>query len=108
MGTFRLQLFTAPGTRPVAVATQGPAEGGRLADWAGDYGAEVWRRHFPGSAEPRSGSRCSCPRAAVRERPQRFSLVTFRVWGTVRAVLAVAIHDDRRGRRGPGRRTSRL
>jgi hypothetical protein len=24
MGTFRLQLFTAPGTRPVAVATQGP------------------------------------------------------------------------------------
>jgi hypothetical protein len=29
MGTFRLQLFTAPGTRPVAVATQGPAEGGR-------------------------------------------------------------------------------
>lgn len=52
MGTFRLQLFTALGTRPVAVATQGPAEGGRLADWAEDYAAEVWRRHFPGSSGP--------------------------------------------------------
>jgi hypothetical protein len=52
LGTFRLQLFTAPGTRPVAVATQGPAEGGRLADGAEDYAAEAWCRHFPGSAEP--------------------------------------------------------
>jgi hypothetical protein len=81
MGTFRLQLFTAPGTRPVAVATQGPAEGGRLADWAGDYAAEVWRRHFPGSAEPPVWITLQLPPSSREgRRPQRFSLVTFRLW----------------------------
>jgi hypothetical protein len=77
MGTFRLQLFTAPGVRPVAVATQGPAEGGLLADWAGDYAAEVWRRHFPGSAEPPVWITLQL---APESTPQQFSLVTFRVW----------------------------
>jgi hypothetical protein len=81
MGTFRLQLFTAPGTRPVAVATQGPAEGGRLADWAEDYAAEVWRRHFPDSAEPPVWVTLQLsPGSRKGRRPQRFSLVTFRLW----------------------------
>lgn len=81
LGTFRLQLFTAPGTRPVAVATQGPAEGGRLADGAGDYAAEVWRRHFPGSAEPPVWITLQLAPCSLEERrPQRFSLVTFRLW----------------------------
>jgi hypothetical protein len=81
MGTFRLQLFTAPGTRPVAVATQGPAEGGRLADWAEDYAAEVWRRHFPDSAEPPVWITLQLsPGSREGRRPQRFSLVTFRLW----------------------------
>ena len=81
MGTFRLQLFTAPGTRPVAVATQGPAEGGRLADWAEDYAAEVWRLHFPDSAEPPVWITLQLsPGSREGRRPQRFSLVTFRLW----------------------------
>ena len=81
MGTFRLQLFTAPGTRPVAVATQGPAEGGRLADWAEDYAAEVWRRHCPDSAEPPVWITLQLsPGGREGRRPQRFSLVTFRLW----------------------------
>lgn len=81
MGTFRLQLFTPPGTRPVAVAPQGPAEGGRLADWAEDYAAEVWRRHFPDSAEPPVWITLQLPPGSREgRRPQRFSLVTFRLW----------------------------
>jgi hypothetical protein len=78
MGTFRLQLFTAPGTRPVAVATQGPAEGGRLANWAEDYAAEVWRRHFPGSAEPPVWITLQLLPGRQGRRPDRFDLVTFR------------------------------
>jgi hypothetical protein len=31
VGTFRLQLFTAPGVRPVAIATQSTGEGDSLA-----------------------------------------------------------------------------
>jgi hypothetical protein len=81
MGTFRLQLFTAPGTRPVAVATQGPAEGGRLTDWAEEYAAEVRRRHFPDSAEPPVWITLQlAPASLERRRPQRFSLVTFLAW----------------------------
>jgi hypothetical protein len=53
VGTFRLQLFTAPGTRPIAVATQYfPGEGDSLGTRAEEYASEVWRREFPESAEP--------------------------------------------------------
>ncbi|GGS29285.1 hypothetical protein Snoj_25580 [Streptomyces nojiriensis] len=47
-GTFRLQLFTAPGARPVAVATQiGGQEGMGLMNGAESYAGAVWRRHCP-------------------------------------------------------------
>ena len=39
MGTFRLQLFTAPGARPVAIATQTTGEGGSLTNRAEKYAA---------------------------------------------------------------------
>jgi hypothetical protein len=45
--TFRLQVFTAAGYRPVAVAAQPPREGPSLTNWAERYAEEVWRRHFP-------------------------------------------------------------
>lgn len=50
--TFRLQLFTAPGTRPVAIATQTDREGQSLTNAAETYAAAVWERHFPHEAEP--------------------------------------------------------
>src|ERR1019366_3703538 len=50
IGTFRLQLFTAAGARPVAIATQMAGEGGSLTNRAETYAAEVWRRHFPDAA----------------------------------------------------------
>ncbi|MDH2426441.1 hypothetical protein [Sphaerisporangium sp. TRM90804] len=50
--TFRLQLFTAPGLRPVAVATQTVMEGPTLVNAAEEYATEVWRRHCAESAEP--------------------------------------------------------
>ncbi|MCX4783881.1 MULTISPECIES: hypothetical protein [unclassified Streptomyces] len=47
-GTFRLQLFTAPGTRPVAVATQiALAEGMGLMNGAERFAGAVWERHCP-------------------------------------------------------------
>ena len=72
------ELFTGPGTRPVAVATQlaGP-EGGSLTNLARRCAAEVWRRHFPDSASP--------PVWVTLElrpgRGARFMLVTFDVAG---------------------------
>lgn len=55
-GTFRLQLFTAAGARPVAIVTQqfdsGPGEGASLTNAAEHYAAAVWRRYFPDDAEP--------------------------------------------------------
>lgn len=56
-GTFRLQLFTAPGVRPVAVATQQwggleDDEGASLANAAETFAAVVWKRYFPDEAEP--------------------------------------------------------
>lgn len=81
MGTFRLQLFTAPGARPVAVATQAHGEGGKVAEWAEDYVAEVWRRYFPGSADPPVWITLQLALAGIEEtRSRRFSLVTFRMW----------------------------
>jgi hypothetical protein len=50
--TFRLQLFTAPGVHPVAVATQTDREGTSLANAAETYAGEVWRRQCPGESEP--------------------------------------------------------
>ncbi|WP_446046438.1 hypothetical protein [Streptomyces olivaceus] len=46
-GTFRLQLFTAAGARPVAVATQVPGEGMGLMNGAERYAGAVWERHCP-------------------------------------------------------------
>jgi hypothetical protein len=47
-GTFRLQLFTADGARPVAVATQiALAEGMSLMNGAERFAGAVWERHCP-------------------------------------------------------------
>jgi hypothetical protein len=47
-GTFRLQLFTASGARPVAVATQiADAEGMSLMNGAERFAGAVWERHCP-------------------------------------------------------------
>ncbi|MFI0742487.1 hypothetical protein ACH4PU_31085 [Streptomyces sp. NPDC021100] len=51
-GTFRLQLFTAPGARPVAVAVQVPTEGPSLVNLAEIYAAAAWRRYCPDESEP--------------------------------------------------------
>lgn len=45
--TFRLQLFTVPGSRPVAVATQTTSEGTSLYNAAERYAGAVWQRQFP-------------------------------------------------------------
>jgi len=50
--TFRLQLFTAPGRSPVAVATQAGWEGPSLINGAERYAAAVWQRHFPADQQP--------------------------------------------------------
>jgi hypothetical protein len=52
-GTFRLQLFTAPGARPVAVATQiAGAEGMGLMNGAERFAGAVWERHCPAEDQP--------------------------------------------------------
>lgn len=77
-GSFRLQLFTAPGARPVAIATQTTGEGGSLTNWAEEYAAEVWCRHFPSSAEPPVWIELQLfPNSP--ERQERFTLVIFSV-----------------------------
>ncbi|MFG3679930.1 hypothetical protein ACGF5H_07470 [Micromonospora chalcea] len=51
--TFRLQLFTAPHQRPVAVATQLMAEcGTSLINAAEACASSVWQQYFPDEAEP--------------------------------------------------------
>ncbi|MDX3186606.1 hypothetical protein ABT248_31620 [Streptomyces sp. NPDC000971] len=50
--TFRLQLFTAPGHRPVAVVTQTPDEGTSLTNAAEHYASRVWELHAPDEPEP--------------------------------------------------------
>src|SRR6266487_5781790 len=50
--TFRLQLFTAPRTRPVAVVTQQVGEGAGLINEGEHYAAAVWQRHCPDEPEP--------------------------------------------------------
>jgi hypothetical protein len=48
--TFRLQLFTAPGTRPVAVVIQHQRDDGALVNERERYAETVWRRHCPEQA----------------------------------------------------------
>jgi hypothetical protein len=50
--TFRLQLFTAPGTRPVAIVIQHLREDGALIHERERYAETVWRQHCPDEAEP--------------------------------------------------------
>ena len=50
--TFRLQLFTAPGVRPVAVVIQLLGEDGSLGNERELYAGAVWRQCCPGEAEP--------------------------------------------------------
>ncbi len=50
--SFRLQLFTAPGHRPVAVATQTPEEGASLTNAAEVFAAAVWEQHCPAEEHP--------------------------------------------------------
>jgi hypothetical protein len=45
--TFRLQLFNATGTRPVAVVIQRYGEGPSVFNAAERYAEAVWQRHFP-------------------------------------------------------------
>jgi hypothetical protein len=79
LGTFRLQLFTAPGARPVAVATQMQGEGDSLVNGAEEYAAEVWHRRFPDLAEPPVW--ITLLLGGEDSRPPRFTLVTFSVAG---------------------------
>lgn len=65
----------------MAVATQLRAEGGRLANWAEDYAAEVWCRHFPGAAEPPIWITLQLHPGVRGAGPERFTLVTFSVEG---------------------------
>jgi hypothetical protein len=50
--TFRLQLFTAPQQRPVAVATQLMGEGASLINAAESCASSVWQQYLPDEAEP--------------------------------------------------------
>lgn len=71
---FRLQLFTAPGRRSVAVATQEIAEGPSLTNGAETYAAAVWRAHCPDEPEPPVWIQHHLP-------GEEFELVTFTVQG---------------------------
>ncbi|WP_159027609.1 MULTISPECIES: hypothetical protein [unclassified Streptomyces] len=52
-GTFRLQLFTAEGTRPVTVATQvSGAEGVSLMNGVEKFAGAVWERYGPIQDQP--------------------------------------------------------
>jgi hypothetical protein len=55
--TFRLQLFIAPGARPVAIVTQHLGEDGALGNERELYAEAVWRQH--------------CPRTGAAARAQR-------------------------------------
>lgn len=51
-GTFRVQVFTGQGLRPVAVATQTDDEGGSLTNRSEEYCAAVWRTFLPEENQP--------------------------------------------------------
>jgi hypothetical protein len=71
--TFRLQLFTAPGLRPVAVATQTVYEGTSLTNAAEAFAAAVWQQHCPGEELPPVWIQ----RQLLETSPAVFQLVTF-------------------------------
>lgn len=50
--TFRLQLFTAPQARPVAVVIQRAGEGAGLINEGERYAESVWQRHCPAESGP--------------------------------------------------------
>jgi hypothetical protein len=50
--TMRLQLFTAPGTQPVMVATQTTGEGPSLTNEGETYLGAAWRRFSPDEPQP--------------------------------------------------------
>lgn len=50
--TFRLQLFTAPRARPVAVVIQRAGEGAGLINEGERYAEAVWQRHCPADPGP--------------------------------------------------------
>src|SRR4051794_23843160 len=50
--TFRLQLFTAPGLRPVAMATQAEGDSGSIVNFTERALAFVWQEHFPDEEHP--------------------------------------------------------
>ncbi len=77
-GTFRLQLFTAPRHRSVAIATQVSGDGPSLTNRAETYAAAVWQRHCPDE---------SGPPVWIEHYPDidigsHYALVTFEVGGT--------------------------
>jgi len=72
--TFRLQLFTAPGHRSVAVATQTFGEGASLTNAAERYAMAVWRTHCPDETKPPIWIQHHLP-------GDDFELVTFTVEG---------------------------
>ena len=49
---FRVQVFTAPGHRPVVIATQTLTERVSLCNNAEAYAAAVWREVLPQETEP--------------------------------------------------------
>jgi hypothetical protein len=51
-GTCRLQLFTARGLRPVAVATCAEGDGCSLTNCAEKFAIEAWRCHLPHEKQP--------------------------------------------------------
>jgi hypothetical protein len=51
-GTFRVQIFTGPALRPVAVATQTDNEGNSLSNDSWEYCAAVWRTLLPEESAP--------------------------------------------------------
>lgn len=50
--TMRLQVFTAPGARPIVIATQAYNEGPSLVNRADTYVSEAWRRFCPDERQP--------------------------------------------------------
>jgi hypothetical protein len=73
--SFRLQLFTAPGQRAVAVATHAEDESPSLTNEAESCAALVWQQHCPGQELPPVWIQRQFP-GAFGEEPD-FQLVTF-------------------------------
>ncbi|MEV6527438.1 hypothetical protein AB0M43_36490 [Longispora sp. NPDC051575] len=106
-----MQLFTAPGLRPVAVATQSNREGKSLINGAEAFCAAVWKTHFSDSDEPPLW----IERQFLSDGPLNFRLVRFGEvdpvehklrspgWrGLAPEVLAELVGQHVDGDRGPG------